>query len=47
MHSDFVSNFNQNQKTRNIRCKGTILAIELNTTETTHVPNSIAENISR
>lgn len=46
MHSDFVSNFNQNQKTRNIRCKGTILAIELNTTETTHYLNSIAENIS-
>ncbi|MCA0429400.1 MAG: adenosylmethionine--8-amino-7-oxononanoate transaminase [Bacteroidetes bacterium] len=46
MHSDFVLNFNQNTKTRTIRYKGTILAIELNTTETTHYLNAIAESIN-
>jgi adenosylmethionine-8-amino-7-oxononanoate aminotransferase len=45
-HKKFMSEIKAHKACKDVRVKGTVLAIELNTTEETHYLNSVAEKIS-
>ncbi len=46
LHIEFVKKHNHRQTLKNLRCKGTILALEINTKEHTHYLNHASETIA-